>query len=439
MEEAKVDKCEDAERLVEEDDLLVSAFGQFNTAAAQLRRSYTMLQDEVNNLNLELESKNRELGHSLGEQEKVNNYLDNILKSLNVGVMVIEPHGRITTFNRTAESLMGFAGEEVLGENLGCLGGSEPGRKVIELMKKRGSGGYADTEIFTSSPKPSHLAVSITPLNNKRSGADGSVVIVEDITSLRKLEKQAQRTSRFTAMGEMAAKLAHEIRNPLCSIELCASSLKKELVEMGADVALMDHLLNGVKSVNNAVSNTLLFTKSPQPFEEEFDLIETVEETFRLAHYLLKKNKVKLTKIYQTDTMEIHSDRELLKQLLFNLILNAVQAMPHGGELTVSALPFENRISSRKDSRILYRSMPVCDGNWIEIKIEDTGPGIPDEIREMIFDPFFTTKEEGTGLGLAIVHNIAEQLLGAVELERGAGQGAAFSVILPIDPREHTQ
>lgn len=434
MDRLRVHEEDEETARLQEDALLTGAFSQFSTAADKLRRSYGALKKEIRKLNLELDRKNRQLQRNLEEKEKANDYLDNILKSLNAGVIVMDRHLCVTTVNRAAESLTGLAAESLIDRKLSSLEDFQLGRKVLDSIKQNGWHQYSQIEFSTPFPKPTHLTASISPLRNKRDEVVGAVVIIEDISNLKKLEEQARRTDKLAAMGKMAAKIAHEVRNPLGSIELCASSLRKELKAAGFESTLLDHILGGVKTLNNVVSNMLLFTRSPQPSAVEMDLIEVIEDSLRLAQYLLKENRIKLDTVYQTPSMVIQSDRELLKQLLLNLILNAAQAMPDGGKLTVSALSTSNRRACRRNGSPSHPLRGGCKGGWIEVKIKDTGPGIPEEIRDRIFDPFFTTKDEGTGLGLAIVHNIVERLEGAVEVESKVGRESTFSVILPSHP-----
>ncbi len=419
----------------EEDGKLTDALLQFSTAADKLRNSYSTLKSEIRKLNLELDSKNYELERNLEEKEKVNDYLDNILKSLNVGVIVLDKRFRVTTFNHAAERMTGLGTEEVVSKDLTVLKDFVLGRKILDCIRSNGSHQCSQIEFFTSIPRPSYLTASVSPLRNKNNTAAGIVVIIEDITSLKKLEEQARRANRMTAMGEMAAKIAHEIRNPLGSIELCASALKKELKTANLEHTLIDHVLSGVKTLNNVVSNMLIFTKSAEPVNEKIDLIEVIDSVLNLSHYLLKKNNITLKTVYQGPSLFIHSDKELLKQLFLNLVLNAAQAMPDGGELTVFALVHENHGANGRNGGSSSSARCKRNGDLLEIRIKDTGPGIQEDIREKIFDPFFTTKESGTGLGLAIVHNIVKKLKGTVEVESKVGRESVFSVVLPRSSR----
>jgi PAS domain S-box-containing protein len=416
---------------VEENGELVQAFHSFNDAAHQLSHLYASLKKEIYELNLELDRKNRELQSNLQAKERSNDYLDNILKSLNVGVMVFDRRQKITTFNRAAELLTGLASERVINEELPRLKNCELVQKILDGLENSGIERCNETEVTTPGCNPRHLTLSFSSLRNKHNEVVGSVVILEDITRLKRLEEQARRTDRLAAMGEIAAKIAHEIRNPLGSIELCASSLKKKLGPAGFDSTLLDQVLHGVNDLKNVVSNMLLFTKSPQPSLEEVDLAVVIDESLRLAHYLFEQNGVELSVRYDPRPLIIQSDRELLIQLFLNLILNAAQAMPDGGKLAVSALAPESGAHYRSKFRSWNLTQKKCVGDWIEIKIKDTGCGIAKEDRAKIFDPFFTTRERGTGLGLAIVHNIVERLKGFVELESAPQKGTTFSVTLP--------
>ena len=221
-------------------------------------------------------------------------------------------------------------------------------------------------------------------------------------------------------MGEMAAKIAHEIRNPLGSIELFATSLHAALEEQPELQPLAERISSGVKSIEAIISNLLQFVRPNEVNRfEPFDIYEALDDAlFFVEHLADKENGIDVKATFGPRPLFIMGDVELMKQVCLNIILNAIQSMPDGGELC---------ISTRQREMVQAGRPPL-----VEIRISDNGIGIEPGNVTRIFDPFFTTKERGTGLGLSIVHSIVEMHDGIVDVESTPGKGTAFSIGLPL-------
>jgi len=240
---------------------------------------------------------------------------------------------------------------------------------------------------------------------------------------LSEKSKFMERTRRLVAMGEMGAKIAHEIRNPLASIGIFSSLLERELSGDNKKRELAGHISKGVKTLDNLLTNMLLFARSPEPARYRMDIRSVLEGTLLLIDAQKGENVV-IEKNYAGSTV-IKGDESLLAQAFFNLLINAVDAVGAGGVVKVSTCLHKNGSTNMK------------------IIIEDTGVGITQENIDRIFDPFFTTKDQGTGLGLAIVESIIKSHGGHLEVESypaGSGKqerrGTTFTVILPVDDAE---
>ena len=240
----------------------------------------------------------------------------------------------------------------------------------------------------------------------------GINVILKDITRLKELEQQTQRAQRLQAMGEMAVQLAHEIRNPLGSIELFASLLKSESQPGTDSRTWAEQISTGIRFLNTIVSNMLSFARASKPQIREFDLGELVQTTLSFVEPVFGQRKIRVEQGAMPEPIYMSGDSEMLRQMLMNLFMNALQAMPEEGKLKVRT----------------RRSAP----GWVEIEVEDSGIGIAPENLDRIFDPFFTTNEKGTGLGLSLVHQIAEKHQGRVEARSVSGEGTCFTVCLPV-------
>ena len=219
-------------------------------------------------------------------------------------------------------------------------------------------------------------------------------------------------------MGEMAVRIAHEIRNPLGSIELFSTMLEKDLEDYEELKELAEHISSGVKSINNIVSNLLLFIRpDQQPDRQVLDVHEALKDSLFFAGHLLDaQNIIEVETELADQPLPIRGDLELLKQVFLNLILNAIQALSRGGRL---------RISTRKITR-------QYNTHWAEIRLSDNGCGIATADLSKIFDPFYTTRNKGTGLGLTIVHNITKMHNGSIDITSCEGDGTECIVTLPL-------
>jgi PAS domain S-box-containing protein len=412
---------ETAKRMIESQrndklHLLNTAIASFNVKAQELEHSYRLLHDQVQKLNRELEDKNIQLEKNLQEKERVKNFLSSILESLPTGVLVTDLTGLPLLCNSAVEKIIGSTPVTMNNAQLrewfrklhltACFS-NDPVQiytREFEFIRKK-----ADVRT---------LKIIQSPVIGTHADTIGILFIIQDQTLLRKLEIQSERDQRLKAMGEMAIRIAHEVRNPLGSIELLASILRSEL-EQRADLHKMsERIITEVKSLNNSISNLLLFTRPQQPFLHQLNLSEFIEEFVEFIRPVVSKNSVELVYKPARSIVFIAGDRDLLKQVFLNLTLNALQAMTDCGRITIALR--------------IYNDDHIPDMRWVEISFTDTGTGIEADAINKIFNPFYTTKEKGTGLGLAIVHNIIESHNGTIEVRSRLRRGAAFLISMPV-------
>lgn len=396
--------------------LLNSAIVSFNRKAQELERSYLLLNEQVKRLNRELEEKNAQLEKNLQEKERVKNFLSSILESLPTGVLVTDLNGLPLLCNSALEKITG----------------SNPIHLSPAMLREWFKKLHIPTRLFEE-PSPlcmqefeyvrkksdvRTLKIIKSPVIGSRGDTIGVLFIVQDQTVLRKLEQQSERDQRLKAMGEMAIRIAHEVRNPLGSIELLASILRSELEQRVELNTMADRIITEVKSLNNAISNLLLFTRPQQPFLHQVNLMEFIEEFVEFIRPVVGKNGVDLIVKPYRGIVFIAGDRDLLKQVFLNLTLNALQAMSDCGRISIGL-----RVYSDEAKTAL---------RWVEIRFSDNGIGIEPSALNKIFNPFYTTKEKGTGLGLAIVHNIIESHNGTIEVRSRRNRGTTFLITLPV-------
>jgi len=366
---------------------LREAFDTLNISTGKLGSAYDELKSETARINRDLEEHRR--------------FLSDILDNLNCAVVVTSLDGAVRLSNPEARRL-----------------GVDTTRMIKTFHNKMVS--IADsTEILQ--PKIEYdmkngvkLAVSVSCLHTEKRENAGFIFVIEDQTELARLRKQTQRADRLAAIGKMAADMAHEVRNPLGGMEIFASLLERELEGDDEKLKLLNHVTTGIHSINNVISNFLLFTTDPKPVRKEFDLRKLVLNVIEFTGRVFEQNNILAKTDIQNKPMPVTADENLIRQVLLNMIQNAINAMPEGGEFTITA----------KD---------VKSNGRVEITCSDTGPGVAENIREKIFDPFFTTKQTGAGLGLSIVSQVLQAHGGYVDILETGADGTKFIMAIPYN------
>ncbi len=380
--------------------LLQAAFQSFDEAAHTLQQSYSALTARVEEMDAELAQSNDALRRQLVDNEAMRMRLDGILESLSTGVVVVDECGVITRSNRAAEQLLGASDVELRSH---C---------IPEVLADRG---------LTVSDRPQRIGQSVVsisqvPLRNDSGDDSGQLVLLQDITRVYQLEEQLQRKDRLAAMGELIGRIAHEIRNPLGSVELFASLLQRDLDAHEPTQRYAQQISQAVRLMDGLLANLLLYMRPVRLTRAWHDTESLLSDSIELAAHAIAKVPVNIRMDISREVPLLWCHDGQLKQVVVNLVVNAVQAMPNGGELGISL--------SREPLQTLGSSA-------VRLTVRDSGMGIDPAHRSRLFDPFFTTKDEGTGLGLAIVHSIVDAHHGRIDVESTVGQGTACSIILP--------
>ena len=383
-----------------ERQLLEAAFQSFDQAAQTLQQSYGTLTRRVEQMDLELAQSNRALRQQLHDNEAMRSHLDGILESLETGVVVMDDAGRITRCNVSAARLLGMTPPELERHSV---------EEVLEWL------GLMVTD------RPQRIGQAIVTigraaLSAASGGESGSLLLIQDVTRIYHLEEQLQRKERLAAMGEMIGRIAHEIRNPLGSVELFASMLRRDLADHPALKTYAEQISQAVHGMDRLLANLLVYTKPERTPRAWHHAERLIVDSLAMAAHAITKVAVDIRLDLDPVIPSLWCHESQLKQVCLNLIINAAQAMPAGGVLTISLKPEADRLLG----------VPA-----VRLTVTDSGQGINPELRSRIFDPFFTTKEEGTGLGLAIVHAIVEAHQGRIDVDSAIGQGTSFILLLP--------
>jgi len=350
------------------------------------------------------------------EVASIKEYLENILRNLESGVITVDQEGRITTFNRAAEKMIQWKASETMSRDCQILEPKLAQLLLSTLSNQKGRSGVEMT-LHTKEGKPLPVGVSTSLLQSQQGNLLGAIALFSDLTEVKELEREKWKAEKLAEIGTLAASIAHEIKNPLVSIK----TLAQLLPERHGDSEFRDHFshiaLKEVDRIDLLVSQMLDLKEDSSPFHfESLRLEEIIEEILLLLSNQIKKQQIRLEREYCSSTSCVWGDRFQLKQAFWNVILNSVQAMERGGVLTVSTRLSENGTGSEEK---------------IVLKISDTGNGIPEDHLGKIFDLFFTTKQGGTGLGLSICYKIVAAHRGNIRAESQLQQGTSFFISLP--------
>ncbi len=348
---------------------------------------------------------------------------ENIVQSISSGLIAVDEHNKIFAFNKGAEEIFRVHSRDVMRREVSevlpfvtpYLRGDSP-NTVCQLVYKGNDNQRLD------------LLLNVSPLQGQDGNTRGEILIFQDTTHLMEMEREVKRVENLAMLGELAAGVAHEIRNPLASIsgsiQVLNDSLSKEKPHVNN--RLMDIVLREVDRLNHLVSDFLQFARPQRSKIEEFDLNKLIKDTLYLFQTSQKwSQKIEVETTFQRP-LTIASDPQQLKQVFWNVLMNAYEAMPNGGMVRVR-MESESGSSNSKEAERAVR-----------IKVEDTGPGIDLSVIEDMFKPFSTAKKDGSGLGLAIVKKIVENLGGEVSGYNLQGGGAAISIVLPLSVEKLT-
>ncbi len=367
---------------------------------------------------VEREAKMRTL---LAEKQSAFAQLDllyrSIIESVDTGILTVNLDGRIKSFNRAAAEITGLSFREV--ENRIC---SEIFPDFPPLPKTKDPDEYRrttrtrlDMKFQTGDGRSLSLVSSLSPLRDPDGLTIGTIIIFQDLTAINEMKESLEKSRRLAFIGEMAAGMAHEIRNPLASISGSIQMLSRDHIHNETHKKLIQIILRGKDQLENFLKEFLLMARPAPGIREEINLREMIGDILDDLQFVPDwHGLIRINLIRQNESLSIHMNRTECKQVLWNVLLNGVQAMPDGGVLTVETL------RCRQDEK---------DG--VKIRIHDTGCGIEKSRLPKIFEPFYTTRDMGTGLGLAVVNRILEGYHGKIDIQSEAGKGTTCSIWFP--------
>src|SRR5213079_2527907 len=352
-------------------------------------------------------------------------YNEILLQNLTSGVIAVGTDERITVFNNEAGQITGLDSQQMLERSLAEL--PEPMREPLRATLETGESQENRELILRSDSEAVIIRASTSIFHGQDRQVLGALMVLTDITAIKRLELQIRRSDRLASLGTLSAGMAHEIKNPLVSLKTFAQLLPERYQDSDFRDTFSNLIGHEIDRIDSLVNQLLRFARPAKPVLKPMHVHEVLEKSLQLVGHRLYQKEIKLTRAWQADVDTIRADADQLEQVFLNFFLNAMDAMKRGGELHVTteihaATEWVTAISGTNgDSHEILR-----------VSIRDDGEGIRKEDIAHVFDPFFTTKDYGTGLGLSVVHGIIQEHSGQIEVESEPSKGTAFHILLPL-------
>jgi PAS domain S-box-containing protein len=349
-----------------------------------------------------------------------------IVRSMRNGVMAFHRDGTLALMNDEAYRIFGLTKSD-----------SDVGRALADVLRDRPAVIRVLAGVFELSHLPNRVELrlpdlqrvigyTLSQVKDEAGNAIGAVMFFKDLTQVEQLEERERLRDRLAALGEMAAGIAHELKNPLAGIEVMAGLLRRQVPDSKEAQSLLADIMSEAKLANSIVVEMLEFVRPIRLQVERTDLAEVVHQSITLAESKVRRGAVAMHVDLEEGLPAIDGDLNQLSQVFSNLLTNAFEALDGDGHVSITA--FQRAIEV--DPAVM--GMEGTATPVVVVDVIDDGPGVPAEATDKIFDPFFTTKPQGSGLGLAIVRKIVDAHDGRIDVNSVAGQGTRFRVTLPV-------
>ncbi|WP_126424623.1 sensor histidine kinase [Brevibacillus marinus] len=340
-----------------------------------------------------------------------------ILESIPYGIITTDKNGTITTFNKGAEELTLFAREEAIGTSIRDLPLKENDEELVawDTLREGKAMDEVESYILDKAGKRHDVRIYSSLFPGEDNEIIGAIIVIRDVSEVKLLEEYLRQSERLASLGQLTAGIAHEIKNPLSIILAAAEAIKLECAGQQTDGTLLaeltDDILDSAERMNNLLTNFLKLSKDETGFNKApLNLADVLNELLHLLRKKFSDQHITVHRQYAAEVCPIFGDRNRLTQVFLNILLNSIQAMETGGTLVVTIREIER--------------------HW-EVRIQDSGKGVPAANLPWIFNPFFSTKREGTGLGLSIAHEIVLQHDGKIYATSEEGKGTCLYVQIP--------
>jgi len=352
--------------------------------------------------------------------EDVPNLTESLIESIGSGIIITEMNDTITYINQAGEDMLGYLKEEVIGKSFSLFG-----------LKEKRSASYSfldhpdnlDTrrEGWMKRKDEVEIPVGFTVNHHLslKKEAIGKIVIFRDLTKVYRIQEEILKMDRLVSLGKLASGIAHEIRNPLAGIKTTAQALGEEMSKDDPKREYLSRITKEIDRLNEILKTFFSFAKPQTLNLVDCHIKEIINAIIPFLIKEIADKGIRFTENYHPDLPKIKVDKIQMHQAFLNLFLNAIQAMPGGGELKIIAEP------------VIIPSLDGSKQEFIKVMVSDSGKGIPPHILPKIFDPFFTTKPRGIGLGLSITYQIIKKHGGTIKVDSQWEKGTSFHINLP--------
>jgi PAS domain S-box-containing protein len=399
--------------------------------ADKLRSKTKISELDVNSLQILANQASRVIENTRLVQEIITqrNFNEDVLKFMPDGLITVDKAGKINSINPAANNILETEEQNILGKNFWELFGYDS-RMVEEINSSIIINGVYRkyNREFLINEKTKFITVTASPMNNQDNENSGTVLILQNNTEKKLLDDQIQKMDRLASLGKFAAGIAHEIRNPLTGLSLFLDDLHDKInnqpnVSKNIEMGLLE-----VERLESFVNELLDYSSPAKQKPAEKNINYLIEATLHFIDKQCRNSNILIRTELFADIPSVFIDQEKIRQALLNILLNAIHAMPQGGQLKIKT----SYVKNKRDELILNSKNGNNRVGLVMIQISDTGPGIPESIINKIFDPFFTNKKGGTGLGLSITQNIITEHKGKIKVANSKYGGAVFSIHLPV-------
>ncbi|MCA9731067.1 PAS domain S-box protein [candidate division KSB1 bacterium] len=361
------------------------------------------------------------------------NFNESIVESMGAGLITIDLKNRITSFNASAEEILGYKSENVIGNQIeNILTKADVERLLPDESSIETNPMHRELQLNNGNGHALHIGFSVTPRIDNRNRRVGTIISFRDISQIKQMQAEVARMDRLASLGVLASGIAHEIRNPLAGIKTVAQTLEEEIPPQDGKQEYLARIIRQVNRMDDLLKAFFTYARPGQPVRKLSKLQEIINEVLPLVEQKMSSNGVSFEQSYAPDLPLIFVDFGQIHQVLLNLFLNAIDAMSGGGKLSINAEPLYSSIR-RTDRRGQRFHVPEKQMLYVKIAISDTGEGINKEDLNEIFNPFFTTKPNGSGLGLSIVYRIIEEHKGDIFVESEPEVGTTFTLLLATE------
>ena len=364
-------------------------------------------------------------------------FLRDLILGMRCGVLSVDREGRLVMLNELALQILELDAAPPLGLPVERALRDHPQLAQIlrESFEMSSLPNRAEIDLRCRSEKGKTIGFTLSLVADEDGRPYGAAIFFKDLTQVEQKEEQERLKDRLAALGQMAASMAHEIRNPLASIEVSCTLLKRRFEAEGRDQELLDKIIAEARRLNGTINSSLEFVKPLSPRFAPSVLNPLLEEAIQVAWGRRGAPGIQIVKRFDPEIPPFLMDRSQVRQVFENLILNALEAMGDGGTLTIETfvVPVPAAASIPYQPGELKASDPWHTfDSYVQVRVVDTGPGIEQEHQDKLFYPFFTTKKHGSGVGLPMAKKIVHSHRGLLDVASRPGEGAAFTVRLPL-------